>query len=80
MYTELFFPDFSVLCGPNQLRAGACAIDFQTESVLAPNKNLKFPIHFHFFLFSAKTLSVLRSIAHDPALNNTQTDIPIKKF
>ena len=32
------------------LRAGSCAIDFQTESVLALNKKLKFQIHFEFFI------------------------------
>ena len=32
------------------LRAGSCAIDFQTESVLALYKKLKFPIHFQFFI------------------------------
>ena len=30
------------------LRAGSCSIDFQTESVLALNKKLKFPNRFQF--------------------------------
>ena len=34
-----------------ELRAGSsCAIDFQTESVLAINQKLKFLIHFQFFI------------------------------
>ena len=32
------------------LRAGSCAIDFQTESVLVLNKKPKFPIHVTFFI------------------------------
>ena len=35
------------------IRAGSSAIDFSqwdNESVLAPNKKLKFPIHFQFFI------------------------------
>ena len=31
------------------LRDGSSAIDFQTESGLALNKKLKFPIHFQFY-------------------------------
>ena len=37
--------------------AGSCAIDFQTESVLALNKKLKFPIHF--FWISSPYAAVL---------------------
>ena len=33
-------------------RARSCAIDFQTESVFALNKKLKFPNHFQFFIQS----------------------------
>ena len=40
------------------LMAGlSCAIDFQTESVLALNKKLKFPIHF--FWISSPYAAVL---------------------
>ena len=34
-------------------KVDSCAIDFQTESLLALNKKLKFPSHFQ-FLFCAK--------------------------
>ena len=40
-----------------ELLIESCAIDFQTESVLAQDKKLEIPIHFQ-FLFSAKTFSV----------------------
>ena len=49
-------------------RAGSCAIDFQTKSVLALKKNVKWIGNFS-FLFSTKILSVWKSIAHDPAIN-----------
>ena len=43
------------------LRSGSCAIEVQTESVLAQNKKLKFPVLFQFFIYCWK------SISHDPA-------------
>ena len=64
------FPEFSkhpptVLCKViyNQKKSAICG------SVLALNKKLKVPIHFQFFMFRAKTLSVWKSIKHDPALS-----------
>ena len=47
---------------PHGLGAGSCAIDFQTESVLSLNKNFQLTFS---FLFSAKSLLVWKSIAHD---------------
>ena len=38
--------------------AGSCAMDFQTQSVLALNKNLKVPIHFWFFILCQHTFDL----------------------
>ena len=43
------FQIFTIVCA-YILRAGSCAIDFQTESVLALNKKLKVNWKFQFFI------------------------------
>ena len=49
-------------------RVGSCAIDFQTESVLALNKKLKINWNFQFFTFGLKVNCTWSSLNHSQCL------------
>ena len=51
--------------------ARSCAVDFQTESVLALNKKLKVNQKFQFLIYCQNTFGLkVNCTWHDPALNS----------